>query len=202
MPAERPGEATGSPSRRVVGFLGHQIAEYLLGATLIAVGFHLGTSRVAPEAVLISTGLALVLLGAATAGPLGALRLLSRRVHHVGDAVIIAGLACSPLAMLPHLDVLAVVLAEAVALLLVRIERGTSYRDAPRPARPTPGERPPSGLARQLGRTTSQAGAAAVALAPVAEKVARVSARRLGAATGAARRAGRAAAAERRRRRP
>ncbi len=189
-----------SAARRRVGFTAHQLTEYLLGAALLVVGLHLTGSGTAPEAVLLSAGCALIALAALSTGTLGAVRVLGRGVHHALDVVLIGGLVLSPLAMLSHPNGLAIALAESVAVLLVRIERWTNYRDPAKPVPLSPPVPPGStatdgpGLARQLGRTTAQAGEVAGALAgafgPVAGRAARRGARRLGAAAGAARRAG------------
>ncbi|MDA8288750.1 MAG: hypothetical protein M0014_09940 [Actinomycetota bacterium] len=70
-----------------------------------------------------------------TRGPLGALRLLSRRAHHVADGVVIVLLALAPLGELGHLHALGLVVSEVVALVLLRIERTTRYSE---PATGTP----------------------------------------------------------------
>lgn len=117
-----------APRRRKVGFLGHQLVEYVLGAALIATGVRVvGTATV----LLIGIGFVVVVLAALTDGPLGATHLLSRRVHHVLDLVVAGALMLSPLLSLRHPNGVAIGVAEIVAVLLIRIERGTDYRKAP-----------------------------------------------------------------------
>ncbi len=144
-PAVQPARATGGVRRRV-GFLGHQIAEYALAAALVAAGV-----RVSGRAtlLLIGTGIALMVLASLTDGPLGALHVIGRRVHHALDLVVIALLVLSPLVSLRHPDAVAIAIAELIALVLLRIERGTSYAPAPprqRPAGAASAPRPSEGM--------------------------------------------------------
>jgi hypothetical protein len=63
----------------------HQIVEYILGAALVAVGLQ------SPTPVVPSVLGAVVMLHAAiTIGPVGAFRVLHRRVHQVVDVVVLA----------------------------------------------------------------------------------------------------------------
>lgn len=189
-------DRTRTRPRARVPFLGHEVAEYAIGAMLIAVGIHLSGSGATTQAVFIVTGAALVALGALTAAPLGVVRIVSRSLHHAGDAVVIAGLVLSPLASIAHPSVLAIVCAESIALVLLRMERWTRYDEAPRLA-PVPASPADRGPLSRAARSGGEAAAVAAALAPVAARAARLGARRLGLAAGAARRAGRAAAARR-----
>ncbi|MDA8296034.1 MAG: hypothetical protein M0004_05500 [Actinomycetota bacterium] len=136
-------------SRRRVAFFGHTVAEYVIAAALVVSGFH-ANGPIADE--LIAAGVLLVVLNAVTRGPLGALRLLSRRAHHVADGVVILALALGPLAELGHLHVLGLLVSEVVALVLLRIERTTRYADLP-------GGSPPLHLtgAALAGRLTGRA---------------------------------------------
>jgi hypothetical protein len=120
------------PARQRVGFLAHQAVEYVLGAALVVSGVHVAG---AVQLLLIGLGVVLILLSAFTRGPLGAARLIGRRLHHVLDLVVVGVLAISPLASLHHPNVGAIAVAESVAVLLVRIERGTNYGVAAPPAR-------------------------------------------------------------------
>lgn len=113
-------------TRRRVAFFGHTVAEYVIAAALVVSGFHANGS-IADE--LIAAGALLGMLNALTRGPLGALRLLSRRAHHVADGVVILALALAPLAELGHLHVLGLLVSEVLALVLVRIERTTCYAE-------------------------------------------------------------------------
>ncbi len=197
-------------ARRRVRFLAHEIAEYVLAAALLAVGIH--TSG-ATQLTLVAVGAVLLLLNLVTAGTLGAFSVLGRRAHHAGDVLVIVALVLSPLVAYRHLHVLGVVVAEAVALVLIRIERTTAYVDVPRPVREASdqaspgggtGTAPPVG-SRRNGDVSSAVNATAAlagALMPVAGRAAgraaKTGAHRLGLITGAGRRVARERAAARR----
>ncbi len=184
--AGRVGRGWRASPRRRVAFTYHVLAEYVLAAALIAGGLR------APGASLLllaSTGIALVLLAACTRSRLGAFRALSPRAHHVLDLVLLALLALSPLLFHSQLHLLGVVLAELVALVLLRVERGTTYSVAPGGAR-RPAE-PVASFGSAASRASSIASAAGRQLAPAAGRVARAGFRGLGLAAGAARRAAR-----------
>jgi hypothetical protein len=202
----------GAATRRRVGFLGHQLVEYVLGAALVAAGVRLvGSATI----LLVGLGVALMLLAALTDGPLGATHLISRRVHHVLDIVVAALLVISPLASLRHPNVTSIAIAELVALLLIRIERGTSYVSPPARPRPvaaagtagspTPPGSPPvppiSSAASELAAAARGgavvASAVASQLGPIAAKAAHRGAFHLGVLTATARRAARGQAVTR-----
>jgi hypothetical protein len=76
----------------------HQGAEYLIGLVLVAQGLQ------SPTPLIPSLAGALVIVNAAIVdGPLGAFRLVPRRLHRTLDVVVIATLAVA--AALPWLDV-------------------------------------------------------------------------------------------------
>jgi hypothetical protein len=63
----------------------HQLVEYILGGALVASGLQ------SPTPLVPSVAGGIVMLNAAiTIGPLGAFRVISRRVHRVNDVVVIA----------------------------------------------------------------------------------------------------------------
>jgi hypothetical protein len=63
----------------------HQLVEYIIGLILVATGLQ------GPEPLVPAVVGGVVLLNAAVAiGPLGAFRLVGRRLHRVGDLVVIA----------------------------------------------------------------------------------------------------------------
>ncbi len=204
--------------RHRVGFLGHQLAEYTVGAALVAVGLHFGG---AVELVLVAVGGVLLALNLCSRGRLGVWRVVSRRAHHVADLALVGVLVASPLTALQQLHVTGVVLAELLAAFLLWVERATRYAPGPLPATGTaaPADAParggasspvgvPAGGARtasagsaeRVGRAAGRAGAAGRngaevigALGPpaaaLAGKAARTSARRLGVAVGRTKRA-------------
>src|SRR5687768_12762272 len=76
----------------------HQLAEYLIGAVLVAQGLQ------SPTPALPAAAGGLVLINAAIAkGPLGAFGVVGRRVHRVLDLLVIA--ATAVLAAQPLIDV-------------------------------------------------------------------------------------------------
>jgi hypothetical protein len=171
------------PARRRVPFLGHQIAEYVVAIALIAVGFH---TTGGAEIALAVAGVLLLLLNVVTQGRVSAIGLLSRRAHHVGDFVVALILIVAPIFEYSRLHLAGVLLSEAVALLVLWIERATLYVDQPRPPRPAvdqdgkPASRVPSAF--------ETAGIVAGAMAPEAGRAARQAARRIGVVTGVTKR--------------
>lgn len=172
---------TGTPaSRRRVPFLAHQVAEYVVAIALIAVGFHASGGA---EISLVTSGFLLAALNLITSGPLGAFGVLSRRAHHVGDLVLAAALIALPIVFFSHLHAVGIAISEAVAALIVWMERSTSYAAAPPRQR---GQRGPEASSRPSA--AQAAGAAAAALSPEAAKAAKVAARRIGLVAGVTRR--------------
>ncbi|MDA8291234.1 MAG: hypothetical protein M0Z33_06080, partial [Actinomycetota bacterium] len=165
--------------RRQVSFVLHELGEYLVAIALVVVGFHVSGSA---EALLVAVGIAMLLLGALTSGRLGAYHLLSRRAHHVGDLVLAAAVALSPLLAYRSLHVVGTVLAEALALVLLRIERATAYSPAAAtrvaspsgapairegaPPAPSSGEDAAARVGAAAGATAASAITAAAQLAP------------------------------------
>ncbi|MGD0440697.1 MAG: hypothetical protein ABSB52_08725 [Acidimicrobiales bacterium] len=190
--------ASSGSSRRQVPFGGHQLAEYALAAALVVVGVHMGGR---PAVVLSVAGGVVGAFAFVTKGPLGALRIIPRRLHVYLDLALAGAFAVSPLLYVHDLQIIAVVLSEAVAVLLVRMSLTTEIVPRPRPSR--------RGAPAGVGTSSPPGGAEAVSTAAatagrvVGSAVARVrgsdaplvAARGLGRATGQARRLGRAARA-------
>jgi hypothetical protein len=170
----------GKPSRRRVPFFGHQIAEYVVAIALIAVGFHLSGGA---EASLLTAGFLLAVLNIVTKGPLGAFPWLSRAAHHAGDVVVAALLAVAPVFAHRYLHVWGIVLSEAVAVLIVWMERATRYTAPPVAKAGDEGAPTPS----EPGVVES-AGIVAGMLGPGAARASRVAARRAGLVAGVTRR--------------
>ncbi len=171
------------PARRRVPFLGHQVAEYVIAIALIAVGFHLTGGA---EIVMVAAGILLLLLNVVTKGRLGAVGLLSRRAHHLGDFVVAAVLIAGPVFEYGRLHVAGTALSEGIALLVLWIERSTLYTDRVR----TPGLETPKDVPgpRREPSTFETAGIVAGALRPEAGRAARQAARRIGLVTGVTKR--------------
>ena len=183
-------------SRRQVPFGGHQLAEYALAAALVVVGMHLGGR---PAIVLAVAGAVVGAFAFVSQGPLAAVRIIPRRLHVYLDWVLAAGFAASPLLYLHNLQIIPIVLSEAVAVLLVRMSLTTEIVPRPRVSR-----RPASAGVANSKRPVSSDAVSAVATTAgrvVGTAVARargsdaprIAARSLGRATGQARRLARAA---------
>ena len=121
--------ASAGSSRRQVPFGGHQLAEYALAAALVVVGLHLGGR---PAVILAVAGAVIGVFAFISQGRLAALRMIPRRVHVYLDLVLAAGFAASPLLYLHNLQIIPIVLSEAVAVLLVRMSFTTEIVARPR----------------------------------------------------------------------
>ena len=192
--------ASAGSSRRQVPFGGHQLAEYALAAALVVVGVHLGGR---PAVVLAVAGAVVGAFTFVSKGPLAALRIIPRRLHVYLDLVLAAGFAVSPLLYLHDLQIIAIVLSEAIAVLLVRMSLTTEIVPRPRASR----HPAPAGAANAPSSSGSSDAVSAVsAVAATAGRVVgtvvakargsdapRLAVRSLGRATGQARRLARAA---------
>ena len=189
--------ASAGSSRRQVPFGGHQLAEYALAAALVVVGVHLGGR---PAVVLAVAGAVIGAFAFVSKGPLAALRIIPRRLHVYLDLVLAAGFAASPLLYLHDLQLIPIVLSEAVAVLLVRMSFTTEIVPRPRASRhPAPARA--ANASRSSGSSDAVSAVAATAGRVVGTAVAkargsdapRLAVRSLGRATGQARRLARAA---------
>ena len=184
-------------SRRQVPFGGHQLAEYALAAALVVVGVHLGGR---PAVVLAVAGAVVGAFTFVSKGPLAALRIIPRRLHVYLDLVLAAGFAVSPLLYLHDLQIIAIVLSEAIAVLLVRMSLTTEIVPRPRASR-HPAPAGAANASRSSGSSDAVSAVAATAGRVVGTAVAKargsdapmVAVRSLGRATGRARRLARAA---------
>jgi len=184
-------------SRRQVPFGGHQLAEYALAAALVVVGVHLGGR---PAVVLAVAGAVVGAFTFVSKGPLAALRIIPRRLHVYLDLVLAAGFAVSPLLYLHDLQIIPIVLSEAIAVLLVRMSLTTEIVPRPRASR-HPAPAGAANASRSSGSSDAVSAVAATAGRVVGTAVAkargsdapRLAVRSLGRATGQARRLARAA---------
>lgn len=106
----------GRDERMLRPFWLHQVAEYLIGLVLIAIGLQ------SPEPAVPSILGALIVVNAALVdGPVGAFRAFDRRTHRILDLVVIAALVAA--AAIPGLPVdnanRVTMIAVAVVLLVV-----------------------------------------------------------------------------------
>jgi hypothetical protein len=130
--------ASPESSRRQVPFGGHQLAEYTIAAALFGVGIHVSGR---PEFVLIAGGGVIGAMAFVTKGPLAAVKLLPKRLHLSLDLVVAALFAISPLFYLHDLQIIPIILCEAVAVLLVRMSFTTEIVPRPHPERTGPPSR-------------------------------------------------------------
>ncbi len=188
--------ASAGLSRRRVPFGGHQLAEYAIAAALVVVGLHLGGR---PALVLAVAGGLIGAFAFVSKGPLAALRIIPRRLHVYLDLVLAAGFAVSPLLYIHNLQIIPIVLSEAIAVLLVRMSLTTEIVPRPRPSRRAASADVAS-PSHPVASSEAVSAAAATAGRVVGTAVAKLrdsdaplaAARGLGRATGHARRLGRA----------
>ncbi len=189
--------ASAGSSRRQVPFGGHQLAEYALAAALVVVGLHLGGR---PAVVLAVAGALMGAFAFVSKGPLAALRIIPKRLHVYLDLVLAAGFAASPLLYLHDLQIVPIILSEAIAVLLVRMSLTTEIVPRPRASR-HPAPAGAANASSSSGSSDAVSAVAATAGRVVGTAVAkargsdapRVAVRSLGRATGQARRLARAA---------
>jgi hypothetical protein len=81
--------------------------------------------------VLLAAAAYLVVVAILSRGPLGLVRLLGPRLHQALDLVLVVGLAVSPIFARSDLDVAGVIIAEALAIVLLRLAFRTRYVPAP-----------------------------------------------------------------------
>jgi hypothetical protein len=141
----------GRDERALRPFWLHQVAEYLVGLVLVAIG--LQSPEPAVPAVL---GGLVVLNAAAVDGPAGAFRAVSRRTHRVLDVVVIAALIAA--AAIPGVPVdnanRVTMIVVAVVLAVVWLNSSFEHR-APRVQGP-PVDRSEA-IGRSAGRLAGQA---------------------------------------------
>jgi hypothetical protein len=80
--------------------------------------------------VLLAAAAYLLVLAMLSRGPLGLVRILGPRVHQAFDLALVAGLAVSPIIVRGDLDIAGVIVAEALAIVLLRVALRTHYAPA------------------------------------------------------------------------
>jgi hypothetical protein len=129
----------------------HQGAEYVLGIVLVA------AATQTPEPLYLALAGGLVILNAAiTDGPLGAYRLVGRRLHRVLDWVVVAMLAAG--AVMPGPDAVARTVLGAMAIVLGVLAWQTRYgpRRAPTADPASPPSTPAGTKAVSWGRAAGR----------------------------------------------
>lgn len=157
-----------------------------MAAALVSTALHV-TGR--SHWLMLAAGGLLVVLAAASDGPLGAGRLLGRHAHRAADWVVLALLAASPLA--PGRDAVSIIVLEACAALLWRLIGMTSYDRRPVAPAPSLTAGPPAASASSVATPSPPTGAApaskragAAPPGPAAEEAVRRQARKAGLAVG------------------
>lgn len=138
------------PDRMQRSFWLHQLAEYLLGLVLVAMGVQ-STTPVVPA---VAGGL-LVANAATVSGPFAAFALASRPVHRILDWLLVGVLAL--LAALPFLNIDNTTRFTMLGIAAVLGTLSWQTRYEPKIARPRPGDRPTS-----VGRTAGRGAATLV----------------------------------------
>jgi hypothetical protein len=115
-------------SRRRVPFGGHQVAEYALAAAFVGGAFNVPGR---PGMFLLLGGLVLATRALLSKGPLGVVKIVPRALHLWGDLLLAAAFALSPLLYRHDLQLVPIILSEAVAVVLVRMSLTTEI--VPRP---------------------------------------------------------------------
>ena len=137
----------------------HQIAEYIVGIALIAVGAQ------SPTPLWPTLAGALVLVNTAMAdGPFGAFRRVSRRAHHVADFVVLAVLI--GVCLVPRIDTGVRVVLTLVAFVDAVVVWQSDYRPREK-RRHDPGDDPVTAAdrAERIGRRAGRVAGATAARA-------------------------------------
>ncbi|MEY2582580.1 MAG: hypothetical protein QOE09_2429 [Ilumatobacteraceae bacterium] len=100
----------------------HQVVEYILGGAMIATGLQSPTPLV-PSLV----GAVIMLHSAITIGPVGAFRVVTRRVHRVVDVVVIAIEVLAALQPWIHLESGSRIIMVGIALVHLFVWWNSSY---------------------------------------------------------------------------
>jgi hypothetical protein len=113
--------------------------------------------------VLLAAAAYLVAAAVLSRGPLGLVHIVGPRLHQALDLVLVVGLAVSPVIARDNLDVAGVIVAEALAIVLLRLAFRTRYVPAAATVRTVNAAAAPAGeVAREPGRyTVSEEGAGA-----------------------------------------
>jgi hypothetical protein len=123
----------------------HQLAEYVIGASLVATGLQ------SPDPVVPALLGGLVILNAAIViGPLGAFRWVGRRTHRVLDLVVLGIMAVTVL--LGGGDAATRLVTLALGLVLAFLVAGTDY--SPPRSPPPPGA--PGARGEEIGRAAGR----------------------------------------------
>jgi hypothetical protein len=102
--------------------------------------------------VLLAASAYLVAVAVLSRGPLGLARVIGPRLHQALDLVLVVGLVVSPVVARNDLDVAGVIVAEALAIVLLRLAIRTRYLPAAAPVRTVRAAARAGAVAREPGR--------------------------------------------------
>jgi hypothetical protein len=109
--------------------------------------------------VLLAASAYLVAVALLSRGPLGLARIIGPRLHRALDLALVVGLVVSPVIARSDLDVAGVIVAEALAIVLLRLAVRTRYVPAAAPVGKVRAPARAGAVAREPGRSTvSEAG--------------------------------------------
>lgn len=117
----------------------------LLGETSLHIRGTMGKVLLAASAYLVAVALL-------SRGPLGLARVIGPRLHQALDLVLVVGLVVSPVIARNDLDVAGVIVAEALAIVLLRLAIRTRYVPAAAPVRTVRAAARAGAVAREPGR--------------------------------------------------
>jgi hypothetical protein len=141
-------DGTGLPARRQVPFGLHQGVDYLLALFLGELALH---TRSDTQRDLLVLGGVLVVVAAASDGPLSLVKTIPLWAHRLVDVLVMAGLVVLPVAVSRGRSPTSAVLGVVVAVLLGRLVLATRYAPAP-PRRTLDADRIVRQGSRSLGR--------------------------------------------------
>ena len=141
-------DGTGLPARRQVPFGLHQGVDYLLALFLGELALH---TRSDTQRDLLVLGGVLVVVAAASDGPLSLVKTIPLWAHRLVDVLVMAGLVVLPVAVSRGRSPTSAVLGVVVAVLLGRLVLATRYAPAP-PRRTLDADRMVRQGSRSLGR--------------------------------------------------
>lgn len=138
-------------------FWAHQLVEYILGGSLVAMGLQ------SPTPVVPAVLGGLVMANAAvTTGALAAFRLIGRRVHRFVDPVIIAVEVVGGLQTAIEIEASTRLVVVGVALVHAFVWWQTSYAEKPPRSQRVPSTSTPGDRSTEIGRTMGRVAGAGV----------------------------------------
>lgn len=107
---------------------------------------------------LVAAGAYLLVVALFSKGTLGLVRVIGPRLHQALDLLLVVGLVLSPVFARRNLDFVGVIIAEAAAIVLLRLATRTRYVAAPAGAAPARSAPPPTRAAEPQPTTPGGGG--------------------------------------------